>query len=202
MALGNVLRDMYSQAGGTTKKHLAPCNKILNVLRVAARALDTECPIGCLTKNMIGLKKPRLKVKAAECRYLVPIVAYALEHLWDIGDEYNRLRFYCIQALRNCYAILANWEMNGISRRQLIHEGRRFLMLYCELAKSSPKNRWHLVPKHHLFIHLIEEGGDTNPRLEWNYSDESEIGDSAIFSKFCSAKDFATAFITRYAASY
>ena len=198
MLLGNVLKDWFVLVGGTVRNPGDACNKILQILRMSAKELQTSCPIGSLTKGMIGMKKPRLKCKAAESRYLLPIVFHALECLWDKKDEYEHLRYNCVQSLSACYNEIANWVSDGSSRARLGKYARQHLLLYGELSKKTPKGRWHLIPKHHLFLHLAEEGG-ANPRLEWNYMDESEIGDAAKFALHCSAKHFAKAFIERYA---
>ena len=97
-----------------------------------------------------------------------------------------------------CYEEIANWKCDGSSRQLLIRTGRRHLMLYAELGKLFPNNhKYALYPKHHLWQHLLED--DTvNPRLEWNYSDEDEIGQAATFAKATNSQFFETAFIERY----
>ena len=86
-----MLKDWFVMLGGNRNNHSFVCGKILAVLRLSAGELKTWSAIGSLTMGMIGMKKPRLKVKAADFRDLVPIVHEALLHVWQRGDEYQFL---------------------------------------------------------------------------------------------------------------
>ena len=60
---------------------------------------------------------------------------------------------------------------------------RRHLLLYKQLrTQAADAKLWALYPKHHLMIH-VGESCLVNPKAEWNYRDESEIGLCAAFHK-------------------
>ena len=48
-----------------------------------------------------------------------------------------------------------------------------------------------------MLVHLLE-GSITNPKDEWNYSDESEIGDAIGLAQKVLAQHMSTALIKRY----
>ena len=76
--------------------------------------------------------------------------------------------------------------------------GRQHLLLYCELRMSSTREAsWNLFPKHHMFIHLVEETV-SNPRLEWNYLDEAAIGEAAKLAASCNTQHIATQALQKY----
>ena len=56
--------------------------------------------------------------------------------------------------------------------------------------------RWAFLPKHHFWLHLCEQCS-CNPKLEWNYGDEGEIGQAAAFARGSTATCFETTFIER-----
>ena len=108
-----------------------------------------------------------------------------LKHLWGFEHAQDRLRFHIVDALFKCYRERDNWNPDGSSRALLVKEGRRHLLLYSEMGKLYPDRlRYRCYPKHHQFQHLVEENS-VNPKLEWCYSDESEIGAAAKESRYC-----------------
>ena len=63
--------------------------------------------------------------------------------------------------------------------------------------ESADPLLWNLYPKHHLFIHIVESAV-TNPRDEWNYGDESEIGAAVELAGNTSSKHLCKALIGHY----
>ena len=57
-------------------------------------------------------------------------------------------------------------------------------------------------PKHHLFVHVCEHTQTTgiNPKLEWCYGDESEIGEAAALAKRCHANHLGSQLLEKYRA--
>ena len=79
---------MFKELGGTFAKSLTACGRIMQLLRLQARVLGVECPIGALTVTMFrskGTEKPKLKLKAAETRYLIPILREVLLNCFFVG---------------------------------------------------------------------------------------------------------------------
>ena len=94
------------------------------------------------------------------------------------------------------------WEGLSTPSADLARAGRRYLILCRALCEQSPDPlRWHMYPIHHVVVHLIE-AAMVNPRDEWNYGDESEIGDAVKLARRSSARHMATALIERYRATF
>ena len=75
--------------------------------------------------------------------------------------------------------------------------GRRHLELYKELHRRTGPKLWELLPKHHLFLHVIEESS-VNPRRLWNYGEEDEIGTVAKLAKTVSYIHLETMLMPKY----
>ena len=130
-----------------------------NMMNLAARNLHCRCPINKLTVGMFkssAQNKPKMKTKAAEGRYLLPVVRELL-NLFDKTSDHAILRAQCVDALQRCYEELAAWDPAN-SPTRLAQAARQHLILYTELRRTATRDwAWSLFPKHHLFIHLAEE---------------------------------------------
>ena len=170
-----------------------------HMIMVAAHEMHVELPIMDLTVGMFraeAKKKAKARLKAAECRHLIPIVLLMFQTHFK-NDEHSNLIYLCLGALNDCYLELQNWD-DGVSSAKLATFGRRHVMLFGELSKVSDSDRlWCLQPKHHIFVHLCEDS-DINPRLEWNYADEDAIGIAASQSSHVNIPYFSTAWIKRH----
>ena len=108
------------------------------------------------------------------------------------------MRLQCTDALLECYKIMDEWESHASPAFDFVRAGRRYLVLCRALRDSSRDNRlWNMYPKHNMLIHLIE-GATANPRDEWNYGDESEIGSAIKLARRTAAKHIAMALMERY----
>ena len=110
-----------------------------------------------------------------------------------------------MQELCACYDEFRSWKEGGVSRAILLGHARRHCLLYRELAKAAQASDpwtlfWKLYPKHHLFLHCADT--DVNPRLEWNYRDESEIGDAVDVATACNPAHLHTAVIHKYRVTF
>ena len=179
--MGCIFFDLWRELGGTYTHPERACSQLLHLVRTQARNLGVDCPIADLTIFMIRVKnkkKPRLRLKAAEGRYMAPILRAILVHHFDRDTPYKVLRFQCFDALCSCYDLFADWHGQDSSRR-LGELARRHVLLYCELARTrTDRKMWVVQPKHHIFLHLAE-GSVSNPILSWCYSEESSIGRAA-----------------------
>ena len=96
---------------------------------------------------------------------------------------------------------MADWDQ-GSSPHRFSTFVRQHLLLLCELrAESKDPRAWALYPKHHLLIH-IAEGAIVNPRLEWNYGDESEIGSAVALAANTNVVHLATQLLERYRVTF
>jgi hypothetical protein len=190
-ALGNFFYSLIAAPGlleGATKA--ARVFTLWQKLRAWYRLHRPASVLDQLTEEMIKrqgpTKKPKLKAKGAECRYLIGFgedlsKAIASEHPGDA-------RLITIKGLFHHLANLQRWVAgsNGEFQPQLAaEECRRFCALYESLQNASPFPLWHMKPKLHLMQELIEyqsfEHG--NPRHFWCYRDESWCGYWAKASK-------------------
>ena len=119
-------------------------------------------------------EKPKLKTKAAEGRRLLPIVVHMLQHSFGLDTDHKLLRFQCAKALNNIYEEFKNWS-SFESPDRIRTWSRQHIILFRRLCDTSKDEMmWCMFPKHHLFLHAADVIV-TNPSLEWNYSEESEI---------------------------
>ena len=198
--VGCILWQLFVQVGGTMAKWRSACMVLDNIFALCGRDLNMEVSVTNLTVFMIRpstAKKPKFKAKAFEGRRFLPILRRALEKYFACESDIERQRLNCLAALCSCYDVMADWDVST-SPQQLATFAKRHLLLYIELGRSCDDPlMWGLYPKHHLFLHLAE-GAVTNPRLEWNYSEESEIGSAVIHARAVNKKHVAVQLLNRY----
>lgn len=165
---GNTLRELFAQAGGLLT---APDDGLaeLNILiRVASARLGMSPPVKRLTINQIKApgKAPKFKGKASTARYMLKVVAYILENLVDRRDRHANLRYRCIKTLNDVYELLYAWRAGGPPcAAEVARLGRLHCNLYAELTAEAiaklhagqPLLDWRIYPKHHLFLHVVED---------------------------------------------
>ncbi len=112
---GNVLWEVFLFLGGSVGKPEQTLAKILSMLWAAAKGASVELPIRHLTLGMIrsdaNNKSPKLKVKAAEGRRLLPVLTFILEHLLPVTSPREVMRLQCAEALA---AVCAELEPDGV----------------------------------------------------------------------------------------
>ena len=198
---GNLLWDAFQEVGGVFSRPKAACGKLESLMNMCASRLGLEKPFHSLAVTMIRpslAKKPKLKLKAAEGRHLLPILREMLATCFHLRTEHQRMRLQCTDALLECYKVMDEWESCASPSLDLALAGRRFLLLCRSLCDSSADpRRWHMYPKHHMVVHLVE-GATANPRDEWNYGDESEIGCAVKLARKTSFKYMCVALMARY----
>ena len=108
-----------------------------------------------------------------------------------LKSDHEDMRFHCVEALQKCYKELEDCSPMT-SPQRLGENARRHLLLWTVLKQECQDPLlWCLYPKHHLFLHTAE-GAATNPRLEWNYGDESEIGAAVKVAAGCNVAHLCT----------
>jgi hypothetical protein len=201
---GNVVYELFEFLGGGFNTWQKTCGILENMMRSASRDLRTQPPFHSLTLGMFrneASQKPRLKLKASEGRHFLPVLRHMLLNHFPLQSPHEHLRFQCVDAMHKVYLELSNW-VDGVSAARLGHFGRQHLILYSELAKRTSDDRcWHLYPKHHQFIHVVESAR-VNPKLEWNYADEDEIGTAADVARGCHPSYICTKLVARYRATF
>ena len=145
---------------------------------------------------------PASQTKAAEGRYLLPIVRRTMIEFFPPKHKRELVRFQCLDALNSSYLVLGAWVDDGTSARRLSEFGITHLMLYGELSKEGCARypggmRWRMYPKHHLFTHCIDRC-TSSPTLEWNYREESQICVCAKLAGKANVRWISTRMIRRY----
>ena len=146
------------------------------MIAAAAKELGVECPLWDLTRGMIRVSAgaaPRLRVKAAEARYMLPITRHILAHYFPTQSDHESLRLHTVEAMLRMYQEVDSWGPGSSER--LGRSCREFMTLYHRLRSTATSEvLWTFYPKFHLLVHVCESG--ENPRSTWNYADEREIG--------------------------
>ena len=110
----------------------------------------------------------------------------------------NTLIAQCLGALLRMYQELACWKDDGSSQRRLGLCARQHVALFSRLrARHLDPRCWVWKPKHHLMLHVAEDAR-TNPKGEWNYADESEIGKAALNAGRSEQRHIETTLMKRY----
>ena len=202
-ACGSALWELFVSLGGVQSRSTSACMRLLTMFRVMSKALDVECPIGDLVVTMFRStmsKSPKLKLKAAEGRRFLVVLRKVLASCFPLGTPHAATRFSCIDNLFLCYHEMDHWVDGGSSSANLARFGRRHLLLYCDMGRLVGEESllWPLYPKHHVFGHLAGEA-DTNPKRNWNYAMESEIGNASAVAARASKKHLHRVLLQRHA---
>ena len=199
---GNIMWELLKELGGTYKRHLKECGQLLAMVHAKAAEMGVDPPFYALTITMIrsSMKdKPKMKLKAAESRWFVPILSEMLLDYFPCTTPRQKKRQLCIGYLAKTYVQLKNWD--AASPWVLADCGRKHLQLYFSLKEGGlDKNCWHKYPKHHLALHCFETL--TNPALEWNYMDESEIGTAVDIAAGVNEVNLHVNLIQRYCETF
>ena len=189
--LGNVLWELFIVLGGTKANSLKALGELMVMIRMASRHLNMRCPVGYLTLPMIkaegAAKSPKLKLNASEMRHMLKVVHFMLAHLFNRDTTHEQLRFDCVNSLHKMYTELEGRSWGPEVAARVASLGRGHVILYAELAREFLDARghlesgwvlWRMFPKHHLFLHVVEDELALvgNPRECWTYGDERAIG--------------------------
>jgi hypothetical protein len=197
---GNCVQEMFEEVGGRYGSPGSACAKLENIMRVMSKSLGVDPPFHSLTLGMFrraSEPKPKLRLKATEGRRFLPVLREMLANAFKLDTPRAKVRLHCVEALLRCYRELDQWQDGGVSCHRLLTSARQHLLLYVELNKGSAPHMWQLYPKHHQFIHVVESTR-CNPKLEWNYSDEDEIGRAAKQAAVSNTLFVETALLERY----
>ncbi len=125
--------------------------------------------------------KPRLKLKAAKTRTMVPVVLRLLESHFPPQNERQLRRHKCLEFLNLAYEELSQWGEGSAAK--LENFCRRHLLLYLSLSREAVEAEanwvsWRWYPKHHMLLHLSAEQSRRfgSPKSWWCYQDEGSIG--------------------------
>jgi hypothetical protein len=173
--LGNLFREVLEFMPGTNKKERV--QGLWHRIRAFYRETNPRSQLQTLTADMIQMrgKPPKLRAKAAECRYLLPFGAALSAEFAGQSQHWDTVK----HLLKNLLTIATSFAKESWDSEVAKAACRRFCLLYKgleeEALQAGDTLSWRVKPKLHLMQELLEyqcEEGD-NPSLFWTYMDES-----------------------------
>jgi len=130
-------------------------------------------------------KHASLDIKAAEARHLLPAMIPVLQKIFAGTEE--QCEQHMLTAATSLEKLVQLWDTAGIiptpaEYQQSLDLADDFLKRYEWLNKwSLEKDRmsFHIVPKHHSFIHLVWNSKHLNPKYHWCFKAEDFVGQVA-----------------------
>ncbi|CAE7719047.1 unnamed protein product [Symbiodinium sp. CCMP2592] len=131
---------------------------------------------------------PRLKLKAAETRHFIPVLASICMSFQSCKQ--HRVRSEVLQALTSFYELLevCDYVPTAEQHREMTKVWWSFLKGYQWLSDHAAKKGMKLydpVPKFHYSAHLPEQAKFLNPRKTWTYRNEDYVGLVASIASSC-----------------
>ena len=131
-------------------------------------------------KDIVKPKKPaELDVKAAHCRYFMPLLPKLTEAKLGHALGAMTTKQQAVHALAKLMAQVYDCLENN-NPQKLAKAGERVISQYLALESATKSNDpenskdWHCKPKCHLFGHLCDRACEGwNPKDSWNYRDET-----------------------------
>ena len=203
--LGNILWEIFRDIGGLVTAPTAMLAKLQIWLADAAHELGVEMPFSKLVLSMLRGDdlRPRLKLKAAKTRALVPIALKLLDMHFAPRTDRELRRHSCLNYLNMAYEELSSWNARSPQRLEVFC--RRHVLLYLSLSREAirvePEWRsWRWYPKHHMLLHLSGEQAKRfgSPRCWWCYMDEGAIGLAVRLAESVHPRTLAKACFAKY----
>lgn len=126
---------------------------------------------------------PRLKGRAAEIKWLVPVLQAIWERRKRPGNQIDQLVSIVLQEQLTFQALIDEdadmFQMEAESAKQLPKTVDRLLATYARLAFEANQQGellWSMVPKHHMLWHFARKAWCLHPRRGACYSDEDFMG--------------------------
>ena len=188
--LGSILHYICFYEGPGQRQSKKPWER-LSILFTQVQAQYTEQ--GCknrLTNLRLSMftdaqkpwkKHPSLDIKAGEAKHLLPAMIPVIEKVSGTLEECEQHRLTAATSLKKLVGIWDNADvfLSPAEHHQSLDLAGEFLRKYDWLNKwSLEKDRmsFHIVPKHHSFIHMVWGSKHLNPRAQWCFKAEDFVG--------------------------
>ena len=198
--LGNLFWETLNRLPGESQKE--KCSFLFAEIQKYYKEQKISSRLDNLTLSMLCQpgKQPKLRGKAAECRYLVPFAKLLVSTYFnDESNQYDKTIYKATMALSSCYDCLSAEKFDQL---QLARSSREFALLAVALETFANSNKWKVKPKLHLFQEMCE-CSNSQPSTCWTYRDEDFGGSMAATSKRrggpVSHGSLATSILTKFA---
>lgn len=131
--------------------------------------------------------KPYLKMKAGECRELVPVFKQ-LAHDLNTGTVYDNKMCHLFDSIAAFDELVSRCSLfpTATQAEQAIQHMDEFLKANDWLHENEENdNMWHIVFKHHMAGHLAQAFRFMNPRCYWCFKAEDFVGKLAKLAHSC-----------------
>lgn len=167
--MGNILWHLleHHMQGGT---RLERCSSLFREITAYYRHFQIASRLDNLTVKMLrkGSASPKLKSRAAECRFLIHFGLLACRKYLSEEDPFESQISHGMKHLYDCYQML---HRDSFDAESMAQSSRRFCLIAVAVEEMSPTGLWGIKPKLHLMQELLEEC-PSNPSTHWVYRDE------------------------------
>ena len=202
--IGNTLWEALPYLGRNKRNQLDELNRRLKRW-YSAHKVESRLQ-GQLVEDMLKSAGgwPKLRAKGAATRNMAAF-AQCLAREFASGSERDARKCAVNDALVEFYQILQQEGrfFSKHAQRRMPKIAEELCGLYSCLSAEAvhlEKRAWKLVPKFHLFVHLLQSQclHYGNPRFCWCYSDEDMVGQMVEVARSCHPKTMAATALYKY----
>ena len=195
--MGNALKHWCWHSSGLAGTAKARLQVVWTEIQKLYKEYNISCHLGALKLSMFvdperpHQEKPNLRLKAGECKALLPIFA-ALAVSFSDGCHIDLRTIAMFQAMSSFVDL-----MDSAPRHPSPHEGALALELFMEFLEHYQwlqlhrvnDHMWHTVGKFHTAKHMAMSFKYDNPRFTWAFKSEDYVG---RISKICHSASYGT----------
>ena len=149
---------------------LQRCSSLFKEISAYYSHFQVTSKLDNLTVTMLrtGSQSPKLKSRAAECRFLIHFGLLACRRYMNDEDPFESQISHGMKHLHDCYQLLHSGSFDA---KSMAESSRKFCLIAVAIEEMSPDGLWAIKPKLHLMQELLEES-PSNPTSHWVYRDE------------------------------
>ena len=122
-----------------------------------------------------------LKAKGGECKHLGPALLEVCKAILDRSNEVDKHIVCALEGLCNLTALFDRCSMflskeeyaEALQKAEVFLDNYDFLNTW---ALEKGRRLFHVVMKHHTFMHLVNNSNYLNPRFHWCFKSEDFVG--------------------------
>lgn len=148
-----------------------------------------------------------LDAKGGECKWLAPALLEVMKKMLGPERDHHAHMIQCVEIM---VQLVFLWDSADIFLTEAEEEFtmslcNSFLQEYTYLnhwAETSGRKLFHIVFKHHTFIHLCLGAAEMNPRFHWCFKSEDFVGAIARLAHSCTSGVASTRLSTKVLPKY